>query len=67
MYQTALGLSGLVGALVLLSGLLLGSVIAVQVLLAWALEALPYDRRPHPDQLRWPATRTASAIKKRCR
>jgi hypothetical protein len=51
MDRTSRGLVALCKTLALLSGLLLGSVIAVQGLLVWELNRAP-DPPPSPDQLR---------------
>jgi hypothetical protein len=50
MDRTSRGLVALCKTLALLSGLLLGSVIAVQGLVLWALNRAP-DHPPSPDQL----------------
>ena len=49
MYRTSRGLAALCKTLALLSGLLLGSAIAVQGLVVWALNRAP-DPSPSPDQ-----------------
>ena len=51
MHRTSRGLAALCKTLALLSGLLLGTMIAVQGLLVWALNRAPDDLTPSPDQL----------------
>ncbi len=51
MYRTTRGLAALCKTLALLSGLLLGSAIAAQGLVLWALNRAPDDPPPSPDQL----------------